>query len=126
MPAAPLCEISALSRSRAIGLGRLTAGLKPCNPHDNKTMNNAKQGPMTAYQLREVLTAAQYRSRQNSMQWGTPDTSGLYYRAWLWVTANTLGMEAIPHRGPWEPWELESITQTINNIQDLVALDDPA
>ena len=81
---------------------------------------------MTACQLREVLTAAQYRSRQNSMQWGTPDTSGQYYLAWLWVTANALGVQAIPHRDPFEPWEVESITRTINNIQDLVALSDPA
>lgn len=87
-------------------------------------MSNAKQGPMTAYQLREVLAKAHNRQADQAARWGTKGT-GAYYRAWLWVTANTLGMQAIPHRGPFEPWELEGITRTINNIQDLVALEDP-
>lgn len=100
------------------------------NTHDRDHMNNkplttARQGPMTAHQLREVLANATNSARDRSMAWGTKDTSGRYYRAWVWLTAKALGMGAIPHRGPWEPWELEDITATIRKVQDLVALQDP-
>lgn len=88
-------------------------------------MNNAKQGPMTAHQLRDVLAKANNRQHDQAARSAWKGTSA-YYVAWLWVTANTLGLESIPRRGPFEPWELEGITQTINNIQDLVALEDPA
>ena len=95
--------------------------------HDQDQMTNtAKQGPMTAHQLREVLAAAHNRQADRAARSGTKGT-GIYYEAWLWLTAQTLGMKAIAplHPFPWEPWERESITRTICNIQDLVALDDP-
>ena len=95
------------------------------NTHDRDQMTNtAQQGPMTAAQLREVLAAAHNRACDRAARTGTKGT-GLYYQAWLWLTAQTLGRQSIPHRGPWEPWERESITRTICNIQDLVALQDP-
>ena len=78
---------------------------------------------MTAWQLREVLARANNNQHDKAMEWGTPGTS-TYYKAWLWVTANTCQLNYIPGRGFWEPWELESITRTINQVQDLVALDD--
>ena len=87
-------------------------------------MRNAPtQGPMTAWQLREVLARANNNQHDKAADWGTPGTS-TYYKAWLWVTANTCQLDYIPGRGFWEPWELESITRTINQVQDLVALDD--
>ena len=84
----------------------------------------ALQGPMTAAQLREVLVNAMNLSRDRSMAWGTKDASGRYYSAWMWLTAQTLGMQAIPLRGPWEQWELEGITDTIRDVQNHVALQD--
>ena len=86
----------------------------------------AQQGPMTAHQLREVLAAAHNRACDRAARSGTKGHH-LYYDAWLWLTAQTLGMKAIAplHPFPWEPWEREGITHTIRNIQDLVALQDP-
>lgn len=84
-----------------------------------------EQGPMTAHQLRKVLALADNRQNERAMESGTKGT-GTYYRAWLYVTAHSLGLEHIPARGPFEPWEMEGITATINNIQDLVVLEDPA
>ena len=80
---------------------------------------------MTAYQLRKVLALADKRQNDRAMASGM-HAPGNYYRAWLWVTANSLGWEHIPARGPFEPWELEWVTETINNVQDLVVLEDPA
>lgn len=79
---------------------------------------------MTAHQLREVLALADNRQNERAMASGM-HAPGQYYRAWLWVTGKTLGLEHIPGRGFWEPWELEDITHTINKIQDLVVLEDP-
>ena len=80
---------------------------------------------MTAFQLREVLATANNRQHDQAARSAWKGTSA-YYRAWLWVTANAYGWEHIPHRGPFEPWELEGITHTIRQIQDVIPLQDPA
>ena len=86
---------------------------------------NPVQGPMTAYQLVKVLALANERQHDKAARSAWKGTSA-YYKAWLWVTANTIQLDYIPGRGFWEPWELEDITRTINKIQDLVVLEDPA
>ena len=79
---------------------------------------------MTAHQLRAVLAEASNRASAYAAKWGTR-SSDRHYRAWLWVTAQTLDQPAcIPGRGYWESWELEEIRQTIQRVADLVPLDD--
>ena len=91
-----------------------------------KPLTTAQQGPMTAAQLRDVLAAADRRQADRAARNGTKGTSA-YYEAWLWLLAQSLGMDAVkPLRVfPWEPWEREYITHTIRKVQDLVALKDP-
>ena len=79
---------------------------------------------MTAYQLRKVLAEAHNRACDYAATWGMK-SNDRNYRAWLWVTAQTLDQPAcIPGRGYWESWELKEILQTIQRVIDLVPLDD--
>lgn len=87
-------------------------------------MQKAKQGPMTATQLQEVLAKASNREDDYAARWGTKGTNA-YYLAWEWVTGSILGRNTRLSSGnPWEPWQLESIQHTINKVQSLVALED--
>ena len=78
---------------------------------------------MTAIQLQEVLARANNRQHDNEARYGTKGTNA-YYLAWQWVTGSILGRNTRLSGNPWEPWELEGITHTINKVQELVALED--